>query len=220
LMHGQDWKSVPVYMMDFEGSPATGVVEYGVVRLQDGRIQSVETALCRPSGSIPERDRELHGISESAACKGEPFASLYADFVDFRRHGVFAAHNRHAENTFLKDTWAVPPVVPDWRNGESAAQEWGPWIDTLAVYKALYPGLASYGLGELVAAFSLGDELDGLASAHCPVARRRPHCALYDALASSLLLLRLERVESLAGLVTAGWLLQLSEGRNSQQELF
>ena len=219
-MQATDWKSIPVYMMDFEGSPLTGVVEYGVVCLLEGQIQSVETALCRPTGSIPPRDRDVHGISESEAVRGEPFAGLYAKFVEYRRKGIFAAHNRHAENTFLKDTWAVPPVVPDWRDGRAVAQEWAPWIDTLSIYKTLYPGLASYALGDLVQAFGLAGELGSLGATHCPPKRRRPHCALYDALASSLLLLKLESEPSLAGRVTTAWLLQLSEATNSQQELF
>ena len=211
-MQEADWKAIPVYMMDFEGSPATGVVEYGVVCLHNGQIQWAETALCRPTGSIPSRDREVHGISESEAVRGTPFASLYGTFVEYRRNGIFAAHNRHAENTFLKDTWAVPPVVPDWRNGQASAQEWAPWIDTLSIYKALYPGLDSYALGDLVRTFGLGQELRILAEAHCPRQRQRPHCALYDALASS--------AASLAGRISTAWLLQLSEATNSQQELF
>jgi DNA polymerase-3 subunit epsilon len=145
---------------------------------------------------------------------------VYGKFVDFRRHGVYAAHNRHAENGFLKSTWALPPAVPDWRNGSGTAQEWGPWIDTLTLYRALYPGLEGYGLGELVDRFGLRHELQSVADKHCPPNRCKPHCALFDALASALLLLRLERESALANRLTLGWLLQISEGRAPQQELF
>jgi DNA polymerase-3 subunit epsilon len=215
-----DWKDTPVYMLDFEGSPGSGVVEYGVVELRGGRIESTATALCRPSGPISARDREVHGIGEADAREAPPFADAYEQFVAYRRGGVLAAHNRHAENAFMKATWALPPAVPDWRGGSGEAQEWGPWIDTLSLHRALYPGLAGYGLGELVEVFGIRPQLAELAGVHCPPGRRKPHCALYDALASALLLLRLEQAAQLSGRMTLHWLLLLSEGASAQQELF
>ncbi|MGC9449819.1 MAG: 3'-5' exonuclease [Oceanipulchritudo sp.] len=219
-MEAADWKSTAVFMMDFEGSPGSGVVEYGVVRLLGGGIESVETSLCRPIGRISPRDREVHGIRESAVAQRKPFRECYETFVGYRREGIFAAHNRHAENTFIKDTWALPPAVPDWRNNTASAQEWGPWIDTLSIYRALYPGLDSYALGDLVETFKCRNQLHELAGRHCPRERCKPHCALYDALASAVLLLRLETAESFEGKITTRWLLQLSEARDGQPELF
>ena len=215
-----DWKQLPVYMMDFEGSALSGVVEFGVAVLEGGAIRSTHTAMCRPTGVISARDREVHGIGEAETRDRTPFSECYKAFVAFRRRGIFAAHNRHAENAFLKATWALPPTVPDWRAGRGEAQEWGPWIDTLSIYRRLYTGLDSYGLGELVELFQCAGAVGELAEKYCPIGRRRAHCALYDAIASSLLLLRLESVEGLEGLMTTRWLLQMSSEQNSQQELF
>jgi DNA polymerase-3 subunit epsilon len=219
-MHDNDWRKAPVYMMDFEGSSSSGVVEYGVTSLLGGEIRETWTAVCHPTGTILSRDFGVHGIRQPEADERPPFSSHYSLFVGFRRSGILAAHNRHAENNFIKDTWAVPPVVPDWRAGSGEAQEWGPWIDTLSIYRSLYPRLESHGLGNLVEVFALREELEALAGNHCPNNRRRPHCALYDALASALLLLRLEREANLAGRITVGWLLQLSQETPSQTELF
>lgn len=219
-MTDTDWKALPVYMMDFEGSSTSGVVEYGVVRLHGGRITGVETGLCRPKGRIPTRDREVHGLGEEAVRGTAPFSERYERFVSLRREGIFAAHNRHAENLFLKDTWAVPASVPDWGGDGTAVNTWGPWLDTLSLYRALYPGLESYGLGELTARFQAEEGLREAVSVHCPPERSRPHCALYDALASSLLLLRLEEEESLRGRMSLSWLLRLSGEDRSQTELF
>ncbi|MFO7724501.1 MAG: hypothetical protein R6V45_03045 [Oceanipulchritudo sp.] len=216
----EDWRQTPVYMMDFEGSPSSGVVEYGVVELQGGRITDTRTDLCRPTGPIPDRDRAVHGIGIGTAAAKARFSERYGLFVSLRRAGIFAAHNRHAENRFLKDTWAVPPAVPDWRGDQTRAQEWGPWIDSLSLYRRLYQGLETYGLGELVHAFGLQETLLDLARKHCPRERCRPHCALFDALASSLLLLRLEEEPELRGRMTRGWLLELSGGEQVQSELF
>ena len=216
----KDWKETPVYMMDFEGSPVSGVVEYGVVELKGGRITETRTALCGPTGKIPERDRAVHGISLRLAGEKAPFSDRYAFFVSLRRAGIFAAHNRHAENRFLKDTWPLPPAVPDWRETGKRAQEWGPWIDTLSLYRRLYQGLEAYGLGELVNGFGLGESLLELGREQCPPGRSHPHCALFDALASSLLLLRLEEEPELRGRMTRGWLLEMSGGERLQGELF
>lgn len=215
-----DWKLLPVYMMDFEGSASSGVVEFGVAVLEGGEIRTTHTGLCRPTGFISARDREVHGIGEAETRDRAPFSDAYKAFVAFRRRGVFAAHNRHAENAFLKATWAVPPTVPDWRSGRGEAQEWGPWIDTLSIYRRLYPGLDSYGLGELSERFHCTERIAELAGEHCPIGRRRPHCALYDAIASALLLLRLESVDGLKDRMTTRWLLQMSSEQDSQQELF
>ncbi len=219
-MHDADWRRVTVHMLDFEGSAASGVVEYGIVTLRAGVVAEVETALCRPSGEIPEQDRMVHGLEARDTVGRPPFAALYGRFVALRRTGILAAHNRHAENAFLKAAWPLPPAVPDWRGGAGTAQEWGPWIDTLAIYRAVYPGLASYALGDLVDRFACGEELAELARRHCPPQRARPHCALHDALASALLLVRLEREPELAGRIRLGWLLQRSEARAPQPELF
>ena len=220
-MRTKNWSTVPVIMMDFEGTTTSGVVEYGVVVLGKGRVLSADTALCAPTGSIADRERAVHGIGDRDVRGREPFSSRYDQFVGYRRQGVFAAHNRHAENQFLKSTWALPPRVPDWRRmGEGEAQEWGPWIDTLAIYKAVYPSLSSCALGDLVEAFQLRPHLEALAGEYCPDTRRKPHCALYDALASALLLLRLDEESALYGHLSLSWLLQFSRGQEPQRELF
>lgn len=207
-------------MMDFEGGPGSGVVEYGYVRLQGGEIVEAETALCRPAGHISEQEAEVHGIRDADVSSRSPFKAYFDKFVALRREGVFAAHNRFAENTFLKNTWPLPPVVPDWRHPVADAQEWGPWIDTLSIYKALFPGQRSYSLGELVEQFDIKEKLQDLAVRYCPDNRCKAHCALYDALASALLLTELESRKELEDRMSLAWLLQLSDGSSSQQELF
>jgi DNA polymerase III epsilon subunit-like protein len=219
-MSSADWKATTVYMIDFEGSPGSGVVEYGVVGLREGRVVMVETQLCRPTGAVSRRDRDVHGLSGRELSGLRPFSDHYERFVAFRREGVLAAHNRHAENTFIKSTWPLPPIVPDWREAGGEAQEWGPWIDTLSICRSVYPGLESYGLGDLVDRLQLQEQLEQLALGHCPGNRRKPHCALYDALASALLLLHLESTEALRDRMSLRWLLQMSDGQSAQQELF
>ena len=79
--------------------------------------------------------------------------------------------------------------------------DWGPWLDTHALFRQYYPqGLADYKLSTLVQAFQLESRLAELAKEHCPSQRRKAHCALYDAIASALLLIHLMQEPDLQGL--------------------
>ena len=77
---------------------------------------------------------------------------------------------------------------------------WGPWLDTLSIYRRLYPDLDNYQLNTLISLFKLEESLNQLAQEYCPKERIRYHCALYDALACALLLQRLFSLEELKGL--------------------
>ena len=85
--------------------------------------------------------------------------------------------------------------------------------------------LDSYQLNTLIGLFGLEESLNQLAQEYCPKERIRYHCALYDALASALLLQRLFTLEELKGL-SLFQLFTLSAGSASvfnerrQQELF
>ena len=80
------------------------------------------------------------------------------------------AHNVSTERTMLT---RLAPMT-----------EFGPWIDTLMLARARYPGLPSYALGDLIAAFGCQSEVDAL----CP--GRTWHDALYDACAGAVLAAR------------------------------
>jgi hypothetical protein len=62
------------------------------------------------------------------------------------------------------------PSLP--RPGETVI-EWGPWIDTAALYRQLYPTVGTGRLEALVVAAGVQGQLDALAAQHCPPTRRR-----------------------------------------------
>lgn len=78
-----------------------------------------------------------------------------------------AAHNAATERTVLT---RLAPLT-----------RFGPWIDTLRLARLAYPDLASYALGDLVAALGLVPAVNAL----CP--GRTWHDALYDACAGAVL---------------------------------
>jgi len=188
----------PVHVVDFEGGRASGVVEYGVATLGASGIEAARTAICAPEGEITARERAEHGLSEAAARSGAPFSEAWPLFAELRQTGPFAAHNAAVEDGFLRRYWPYPRVSPRFCPPGGEAASWGPWIDTLFLYRAFYPRLGSHRLQELIDLFHLRAPLETEASRRCPTSRRRFHAALYDALASALLLERLRRVPELA----------------------
>ena len=222
---GNNWTAQPIFFVDFEGSRTSGVLEYGVATLFEGRIVEAHTRLCRAVGRVRPEDAAVHGLREEALAAHAPFADDWEFFASLRERGPLAAHYAGVENALLKSVWPYPRNSPDFARPGERVIEWGPWIDSARLYAQLYPRLDSGRLESLVAAGGLQAELDALAVTYCPPDRRRYHAALYDALAGALLLGSLARDPQLARLTTMQ-LLALStldgEKRDAlqQRELF
>ncbi|MDR0444795.1 MAG: hypothetical protein LBG98_00690 [Puniceicoccales bacterium] len=167
---------VPIHVIDFEGNRKSGVSEWGVVSLNGQEISKVQTRLCPPFFLPDEVPQSCLDISQDVAY-----------FLQLRRSGIFCAHSCHVEDTLLRHYWASPGYVPSFTSNQKVAT-WGPWLDTCALWGHMAPGLASYGLMDLIQSCSLQESLRREVALHCPPDRAHPHGALYDALAASLLL--------------------------------
>lgn len=203
------WTETPIHFIDFEGSAASGILEFGVVTLQGGEIVATHTRLCRATGQVPAEDTKVHGLSADGLASEAFFAAEWERFAGMRATGPLAAHFAPAENGLLRKVWPYPREVPDFARPGKTATEWGPWIDTGRLYPQFFPQLGSVRLQDLVARQGLQLELETTARAFCPPARRRYHAALYDALAGALLLRALLKRPELAA-ATIPWLLQMS----------
>ena len=203
------WSEQEIFFLDFEGSRASGILEYGVVTLRQAAIAETETRLCRATGAIRPEDAAVHGLREADGAAHAPFAADWERFIGFRERGPLAAHYAGVENGLLKAVWPYPRSSPDFARPGGRTVDWGPWIDTGRLYAALYPRRQSGRLEDLVVACALQAPLDTLAAAHCPPRRRRYHAALYDALAGALLLSRLA-AEPAAADRSMAWLLEQS----------
>lgn len=214
------WTDTPIHFIDFEGSIASGILEYGVVTLRGGRVETTRTRLCRAIGRVGEADAAIHGLTAGLVARFDPFAcgAEFEHFAALRETGPFGAHFAHAENSLIKSAWPYPRLSPDFARGAPhALAEWGPWIDTGRLYCEIFPQIECGQLETLVATFGLQPELDALARAHCPEDRRRYHAALYDALAAALLLLALGRRAEFARM-TLPWLLQMSTANPEKRD--
>lgn len=216
------WTETPIHVLDFEGSRATGVVEYGIATLLGGKVTQTHTRICAPrSGFIPQTETQVHGIGRAETAGAPPFATERSLFVDLRNCGPLCAHNAAFEKHLLKSIWPYPRSSPDFLRPGREIADWGPWADTLRLYERVYPDLPEYGLGALLDTFALTEELNALAAEHCPPSRSHYHCALYDALGSALLLLHMGREKGFEDM-SLPWLLAHSGDQNNaaQTELF
>ena len=200
LGRSMSWSEQPIHFVDFEGSLGSGILEFGAVTLQRGEVTAARTRLCRPTGRIRSEDTAVHGLDQTTLHAAAPFAEEFDYFAGLRATGPLAAHFAGAENSLIKSVWPYGRAAPDFARPGAGSQEWGPWIDTGALYRQFYPQFLGYGLSELIAAGGLHAELEALAGRHCPEDRRRYHAALYDALAGVVLLRSLAREPGLAQL--------------------
>lgn len=187
------WTEQPIHFIDFEGSRVSGVLEYGVATLCDGRVVGAKTRLCRAMGQIHAQDTAVHGLRGETLAACAPFADDWEYFAELRERGPLAAHYSGVENALLKSIWPYPRTSPDFARPGGQAIEWGPWIDSARLYAQFYPHFETGRLENVIRLAGLQEELDALAAAHCPPVRRRFHAALYDALAGALLLAALAR---------------------------
>lgn len=219
------WTEQPIFFVDFEGSHAAGILEYGVAKVVGGHVTEVRTRFCCARGRISPEDTAVHGLTESTLETYPPFSDDWDYFADLRERGPLAAHYAGVENALIKSVWPYPRASTNFARPGERIIDWGPWVDTGALYQQLYPKIGTGKLEALVAATGRQGELDLLAQSHCPPTRRHYHAALYDALAGAVLLCALARDQQLAALSTTQ-LLALSaldgEKRDSlrQGELF
>jgi len=199
------WKETPIHFIDFEGAQDCGVLEYGIATLLGGEVIATDTRLCRAMGRVRAADIAVHGIRSEDTGDAAPFAEEWEAFAAARARGPFAAHFAATENSLIRAVWPYARMSPDFARPGDTTAEWGPWIDTGRVIPGCLKGLRSARLEDLVGDCGVQVELDGLAARHCPPGRARFHAALYDAMASALLLVSLGRRAEFADM-TLPWL--------------
>ncbi len=212
------WSSIPIHIIDFEGTKTSGILEYGIVTLHNNQITQTLSQLCLPTGPINSQDFHLHRISQIDTQNTLPFSHNWPLFSSLRSTGPLTAHHAQTENTLLKHTWPYTKNSPDFLNPKLTSTSWGPWIDTCQLFKTLFPQLISYKLIHLINTFHLTDKLTKLTKKHCLPTRCQPHCALYDALASTLLLQYIANLPELQH-ITITWLILNSTPHSHRQSL-
>ena len=144
----------------------------------DIRREEFYTSYLASDQKVTWAARKVHGITDEDLIGAPPLLQLWPEINSRLRDRCILAHGSGTEKRFLR---AFP--MHGFRT----------WVDTLSVAHAAYPEIGDHSLGSLCDALNLSAEVDDL----CP--SRRWHDALYDAIASLVLLRKILR-ESPEGL--------------------
>jgi DNA polymerase-3 subunit epsilon len=146
--------------------------QIGMVTLKAGRVDpdSMFESFLKVD---PHRPFNPHAPGRHAALRHEIAEAPTPQelWLNIRPHLIdvpLCAHNVATEKKFTRE---MAPMHP-----------FGPWIDTLRIARQAWSGCPSYALEDLILQFGLRQRVDGL----CP--GKEAHDALYDAVASAVLL--------------------------------
>ena len=121
--------------------------------------------------------QKVHGISTLDLADAPPLLALWPELHSRLAGSVVVAHGKGTEKRFLR-------TFP--------GHGFGPWIDTLLLARAAWPELTDHSLGALCGCHNLTVKIQAL------VALRSWHDALFDAVASLVLLAHVIESHALA----------------------
>src|SRR5262245_4964405 len=107
------WTDVPIHFIDFEGSVASGILEFGVATIRGGEIVETRTRLCRSTGRIRAEDAAVHRLTARKVDGQALFVEEFEYFAGLREKGPLAAHFAGVENGLLKSVWPYARTSPD-----------------------------------------------------------------------------------------------------------
>jgi DNA polymerase-3 subunit epsilon len=162
---------IPFAAIDFESAgSAPGLtdepVQIAVVHWVEGMPSVVLNSYLRPSRPVLWSAREVHGIDDTCLQDAPRLLEIWPQVRHALAGRWVVAHGAATEKRFLR-------IFP--------LHGFGPWVDTLTLVRAVYPGLASHALGEAIAALGLAAPLEASPGF-------RWHDAASDATASLVLL--------------------------------
>jgi DNA polymerase III epsilon subunit-like protein len=200
--------SPKIFAIDFEGNGRDGILEFGSICLDGGRLTDATESFirdCRREGIFLSRRK----IPLECTASAPLLEKFYQHFRAMRCSGILAAHHSATEDSLLRRRWLTPGFVPDWGDPGRSVTSWGPWLDSQLLARRLWPTWPAYSLGKALERLGLGEEWRELGQQFCSPQRRSAHCALYDAIGCALLINRCLRE---SGKSTLG-LLQMLTGQ-------
>lgn len=162
-------------VIDFE---STGSVEgfavepwqIGMVKVVDAKVSDEQWESLLRVGDRPFNPKApgSHHKLKKALSEAPTLLECWDDWQGWCFGPVLVAHNIATEQKFIRE--AAP------------MHKAGPWVDTLKLARVVYPCLPSHKLEDITASLGLNEKLQER------FPEREAHDALYDALASALLL--------------------------------
>ncbi len=124
--------------------PYDRVTEIGAVKVRNHQVIAEWHSLINPQKAIPARIVQLTGITNEMVREAPLFAEVAESFFDFLGDGIFVAHSVNFDYGFVASE--VERVGRRLRF---------PKVCTCAGMRRSYPGLSSYGLGNLSRTFDI-----------------------------------------------------------------
>lgn len=162
-------------------------VQLGLAVWRGGEPEHLFRSYVRAPVRVTKAARAVHGIGDAELADAPQLADLWPEVKARLTGAVVVAHGSGTEKRFLR---AFP------------FHGFGPWLDTLQLSRAVLPTLPDHALGSVVSALGVEAEVRSL----CPDSDW--HDALFDAVASLVLLRRVLGMPECAGL-RVGQLLHL-----------
>ena len=111
------------------------IIEIGAVRISNGKIKDTFSAFVNPKCKIPERIRELTGITDDMVADAPFISEVLPEFLDFVSDAVLVAHNAEFDMSFVI------------RKGEELGIERAyTYVDTLGMARVLMKNIAKFSL--------------------------------------------------------------------------
>ena len=153
-------------VIDFEGSRKSGIQQASIIDFK--------------SFSVIRSHEFLKGDGD--------FNDWILDVIDKSPNDFWVSHNISIEKNLLTSQ------MPYLRNASfnKGNITWGPWVDSLKVYKKLYPNLIDYNLKDLCEIFLTKEEISTLSKEYCKRSKIAYHQSTFDALVTFMLLERLK----------------------------
>lgn len=158
----------PVQVGTASWSPESTTAETPKTTLSDTWMSYIHT-----DRNITWAAQQVHGITKEQLKDAPKLMLLWPHLKRRLANKVVVAHGHGTEKRFLR---AFP------------AHGFGPWVDTLHLSRAAYPELTDYSLGNICDSLNLTDEIDQLAKTASEDHTITWHDALYDSIASIVLL--------------------------------
>lgn len=126
------------------------IIEIAAVKLVGAEVVETFESLVKPSTPIRNSSYKIHGISEEMVAEAPSMPEVLPRFLDFVQDYTYVAHNALFDYSFVNEAMK--------RHLDRKFKN--PRIDTLDMYRSVFPDEASHGLSSLLNRFGFESHVD------------------------------------------------------------
>jgi DNA polymerase-3 subunit alpha (Gram-positive type) len=123
------------------------IIEFGAVKIENGEFTDVFHKLVKPKKNVPQKIQEITGITNEMLRDAPDINEVLPEFMKFIENSILVAHNANFDYRFLR-RWVKEIMDIEIKI---------PYIDTLAMARALLNLRGGHSLDKVVNALGLGD---------------------------------------------------------------